>query len=120
MANGEITHVEIPSDDFERARGFYSEVFGWDMREVPQMPDYALFQSGPGESGGAIGKRGVSAPERLRIYVEVESLDATVARVLELGGSVAVQITDVPGQGRYAAVVDTEGNEIGLWETPPA
>ena len=84
------------------------------------MPDYALFQSGPGESGGAIGKRGVSAPERLRIYVEVESLDATVARVLELGGSVAVEITDVPGQGRYAAVVDTEGNEIGLWETPPA
>ena len=120
MANGEITHVEIPSDDFERARGFYREVFGWDMREVPQMPDYALFQSGPGESGGAIGKRGVSAPERLRIYVEVESLDATVARVLELGGSVAVQITDVPGQGRYAAVVDTEGNEIGLWESPPA
>ena len=120
MANGEITHVEIPSDDFERARGFYSEVFGWEMREVPQMPDYALFQSGPGESGGAIGKRGETAPKQVRIYVTVESLETAVAKVTELGGSVTVEITDVPGQGRYAAVVDTEGNEIGLWESPPA
>ncbi len=44
----------------------------------------------------------------------------SVAKVMELGGSVAVEITDVPGQGRYAAVIDTEGNEIGLWEAAPA
>ena len=120
MAFGEITHVEIPSDEPERAQSFYSGVFGWAMRQIPEMPDYAMFQSGPGESGGAIGKRGVTAPARLRIYITVESLDATVAKVHELGGSVAVEITDVPGQGRYAAVIDTEGNEIGLWEAPPA
>ena len=120
MAFGEITHVEIPSDDSDRAQAFYSKLFGWEMRQVPQMPDYAVFQSGPGESGGAIGMRGVTAPNQVRIYVTVESLDATVAKVTELGGAVAVEITDVPGQGRYAAVVDTEGNEIGLWEAPPA
>ena len=120
MAVGEITHIELPSDDTERAQSFYSELFGWPMRRAEGMPDYVMFQSGPGESGGAIGKRGVSAPERLRIYVEVESLDEVVAKVQELGGSVAVEITDVPGQGRYAAVVDTEGNEIGLWEAAAA
>jgi predicted enzyme related to lactoylglutathione lyase len=116
MAKGEITHVELPSDDFERAQSFYSELFGWEMRQTPEMPDYAMFQSGPGESGGAIGLRGQTAPDQMRIYVEVESLDATVTKTLELGGSVAVEITDVPGMGRYAAVIDTEGNEIGLWE----
>ena len=120
MAVGQITHIELPSDDLERATSFYSQLFGWDMRQIPEMPNYAMFQDRPGESGGAIGLRGQTAPERLRIYVEVESLDATVAKVTELGGSVAVEITDVPGQGRYAAVVDTEGNEIGLWETLPA
>lgn len=120
MAIGEITHIELPSDDVERARSFYSELFGWPMQSVPEMKDYVMFQSGPGESGGAIGKRGVSAPDRLRFYVEVESLETTVARVLELGGRVAVEITDVPGQGRYAAIIDTEGNEIGLWEALPA
>jgi predicted enzyme related to lactoylglutathione lyase len=24
----------------------------------------------------------------------------------------------IPGQGRYAAVNDSEGNEIGLWQNP--
>ena len=120
MANGEITHVELPSDDLDRAQRFDSELFGWEMQQSPEMPDYAMFRSGPGESGGAIGLRGQTAPQRLRIYVEVDSLDATVARTLELGGSVNVEITDVPGMGRYAAVVDTEGNEIGLWESAPA
>ena len=120
MANGEITHVELPSDDLERAQSFYAELFGWEMQHLPEMPDYAMFQSGPGGSGGAIGLRGRTAPERMRIYVEVDSLDATVARSLELGGGVAVEITDVPGMGRFAAVIDTEGNEIGLWEALPA
>jgi len=119
MAIGEITHVEIPSDDPERAQSFYSRLFGWEMRHSPAMPDYAMFRSGPGESGGAIGRRGQTAPDRVRIYVEVESLEAVVAKTLELGGSVAVEITDIPGQGRYAAVIDTEGNEIGLWEALP-
>ena len=120
MAFGEITHFEIPSDEPDRAQTFYSELFGWEIQTLPDYPDYAMFQSGPGESGGAIGVRGVTAPNQVRIYITVESLDASVAKVRELGGSVSVEITDVPGQGRYAAVVDTEGNEIGLWEALPA
>ena len=115
MASGEITHVELPSDDFDRAQRFYSGLFGWEMQQVPEMPDYAMFRSGPGESGGAIGLRGQTAPERMRIYWRrtLEEMDL-------LGGSIAVEITDVPGMGRYAAIVDTEGNEIGLWEALPA
>ena len=27
--------------------------------------------------------------------------------------------SEVPGQGRFAAVLDTEGSEIGLWEAAP-
>jgi predicted enzyme related to lactoylglutathione lyase len=116
MAHGEITHIELPSDDLGRAKSFYSELFGWDIQGTPGFDDYELFQSGPGNVGGALGLRGKTSPKQLRIYVSVDSIDAAVARVQELGGSVAVEITDVPGQGRYAAVVDTEGNEIGLWE----
>jgi predicted enzyme related to lactoylglutathione lyase len=114
-----MTHFEIPADDLPRAKAFYAGLFGWEIGPVPGFTDYEMFQDRPGESGGAIGLRGQSVPERLRIYVEVDSLDTAVARVDELGGSVAVEITDVPGQGRFAAVVDPEGNEIGLWESLP-
>ena len=119
MPHGEMAHVELPSDDIERASSFYTELFGWKMQTHPDFPDYSMFQSGPGDWGGAIGKRGQTAPSQVRLYVAVDSLDVTVAKVRELGGSVAVEITDVPGQGRYAAVTDTEGNEIGLWEAVP-
>jgi predicted enzyme related to lactoylglutathione lyase len=114
-----MTHFEIPADDLPRAKAFYAGLFGWEIGPVPGFADYEMFQDRPGESGGAIGLRGQSAPERLRIYVEVDSLDTAVARVDELGGSVVVEITEVPGQGRFAAIVDPEGNEIGLWESLP-
>ena len=31
------------------------------MQQIPEMPDYVMFQSGPGESGGAIGVRGADS-----------------------------------------------------------
>ena len=87
MAVGQITHIELPSDDLERATSFYSQLFGWDMRQIPEMPNYAMFQDRPGESGGAIGLRGQTAPNRLRKYDEVETMDATVAKLADHGAT---------------------------------
>ena len=50
------------------------------------------------------------------MYVEVGSLDDALARVRELGGTIVVEKTEVPGMGAYVAINDTEGSEIGLWE----
>jgi predicted enzyme related to lactoylglutathione lyase len=53
------------------------------------------------------------------VYITVDSLEAAVAAAEANGGSVITPPSDVPGQGRYAAVHDSEGNEIGLWENAP-
>ena len=119
MAHGQIAHVEFPSDDLERARNFYASVFGWQLVAPPGFDDYETFASSEGPGGG-IGLRGKTAPEAIRVYVNVDSLDVALAKVEELGGSIAVPKTEVPGMGWYAAIVDTEGSEIGLWEDPPA
>jgi uncharacterized protein len=118
MAHGEINHVEIPADDPARARRFYEAVAGWEFGEMEGMPDYWLFRTGAG-SGGAVGRRGVTAGNVIRDYIEVESLDAALAAAEQHGGTVLQPRTEVPGQGWYAAVIDTEGNEIGLWENVP-
>lgn len=119
MAHGNIAHIEFPSDDLDRARTFYSELFGWKLAAPPGFADYETFEAGEGPGGG-IGLRGKTAPEAVRVYVSVDSIDVALARVGELGGSIAVEKTEVPGMGWYAAVVDSEGSEIGLWEDPPA
>ena len=122
MQHGEFTHVEIPADDPERAKRFYGELFGWDFApETPGFEGYHVFVTAAGEegTGGAIGKRGQMAPEKLRTYVNVDSIDDTVAKVGDLGGSVTEQKAEVPGQGWYAVLTDSEGNEIALWERTP-
>lgn len=66
-----------------------------------------------------MGSRGGSVSNVVRVYITVDSLEAAVAAAEANGGSVITPPSDVPGQGRYAAVHDSEGNEIGLWENAP-
>jgi hypothetical protein len=65
-------------------------------------------------------RRGDTVGRVVRAYITVDALEAAVAAAEAHGGTVVTAITDVPGMGRYAAVLDSEGNEIGLWENPPA
>lgn len=69
--------------------------------------------------GGAIGKRGVSAPDQLRTYVNVDSIDATLSKVSQHGGTIVTEKAEVPGHGWFAVIQGTEGNEIALWESAP-
>ncbi len=116
MSHGQITHIEFPYDDAERARRFYSELFGWQFGEMDAFPGYLLFNGGTAQIGGALGERGKSAADHMRVYTEVDSIDAVVGRVEELGGRVVEGKNEIPGQGWYAVILDSEGNEVGLYE----
>jgi len=122
MQQGDFTHVEIPADDPDRAKSFYAGLFGWSFGDpIPGFAGYHLFTTPVGQDGmgGAIGKRGESAPEQLRAYIQVDSVDAAIQRVSELGGSVVEPRTEVPGQGWYGVFRDPEGNELAVWESLP-
>src|SRR5688572_12460438 len=121
MAHGEYTHIEIPADDPARAQRFYEGVFGWTFRAMEDYPDYFLFTTAAGEDGvgGAIGKRDVSAPHEVRTYINVESIEESATRAVELGGRIVEDKAEVPGQGWYAVVADTEGNQFALWQNVP-
>jgi uncharacterized protein len=115
---GDITHIEIPADDIERAKRFYTAVAGWEFSTMEGFPDYWLFRTSE-SAGGGLGKRGDSVGTVFRAYINVDSLEDAVAAAEAHGGSVVTPPTDVPGQGRFAAVHDPEGNEIGLWQNLP-
>ena len=119
MARGEITHIEFPADDTDRAKRFYTAVAGWTFGETDGMPGYFMFRNGP-ESGGAVGRRGESTGAQLRIYITVDSLEDACAAAEASGGTVVEQPTDIGGgMGRFAVVRDTEGTEVGLWQEGP-
>jgi predicted enzyme related to lactoylglutathione lyase len=116
MAKGTISHIEFPADDTERARRFYGAIAGWEFGAMEGLPDYWLFQNGE-TTGGAVGKRGESVGSVVRVYIDVDDLEGAVAAAEANGGTVVTPPSPVPGYGRFAAVLDPEGNEIGLYET---
>jgi hypothetical protein len=115
MAHGQYAHIEIPYDDEERAKAFYTKVFGWSMTPMDGFDGYSMYEAGPGDLGGGLGRRGVNAPDRIRNYVDCDDIDAAIERVIANGGSIQEPKTDL-GFGWMAAFLDSEGNELGLYQ----
>ncbi|WP_024285904.1 VOC family protein [Cellulomonas sp. KRMCY2] len=115
MAHGDITHIDIPVADLGRATSFYNGLFGWDIQAFPGFEGYPMWRAPNGVSGGGLAPReeGFTAP---RSYVEVESIDDTLARVVELGGQVKAPKRQIDPTSWWASIEDLDGNEIGLYE----
>jgi predicted enzyme related to lactoylglutathione lyase len=50
-------------------------------------------------------------------YVNVESLDAAVAKAQKLGAKVTKPKAAVPGMGWFAMLVDPQGNNFAMWQS---
>jgi uncharacterized protein len=110
---GEIVHYEISAKDVDRAKGFWEGVFGWSFGEsVMPEGDYRMTQISEG-SGAALSSYG--DPGHPNVYFGVDDIDASIAKVRELGGT-ADDKQPVPSQGWFAACKDTEGNAFSLWQ----
>ncbi|QKJ20727.1 VOC family protein [Microbacterium hominis] len=115
MAHGDITHIDIPVTDMENAKAFYSTLFGWQIAEVPGYEGYPMWQAPNKISGGGLAPRsdGFTQP---RSYVEVDSIDDTVAAAVEAGGTVAMEKAPISPTSWWAVIVDPDGNHVGLYE----
>ena len=114
---GQVVHLEIPADDTAKAREFWGGLFGWQWQEMEGPSEYHMTQISD-QTGGAItnmepGKRGT------RVYFDVDDINASAARVKELGGA-ADEPGPVPGRGWFVTCRDAEGNEFGLWQVDPS
>jgi predicted enzyme related to lactoylglutathione lyase len=114
---GKIVHFEVPAGDADRASGFYSGLFGYQIGDSGMEGiDYRMFQSAE-DQGGAImpSERPGSG---LIVYLDTDDIDASVVKVRDLGGS-ADDKQPVPTHGWFASCKDTEGNHFSLWQADP-
>jgi predicted enzyme related to lactoylglutathione lyase len=111
--------VDCTQHDVDEAVAFYGGVFGWEYEERPVPPGARyLVARKDGEVVGGLGTPSPGGPDAARwtTYVAVESVDATVAQVESLGGTVSSPAEDAGPAGRSALVLDPLGAEIGLWQ----
>ena len=113
-----IVHFDVPSEDIERAKKFYSALLGWKFESFPEM-QYNLITTtnldGTPGVGGGMGKR-MEPSQRMMNYFGVSSIDAAIKQVKSLGGSIVSKKMAVPQMGYLVNCIDTEGNMFGLWE----
>lgn len=115
-----IVHFDIPADIPDRAKNFYTRLFGWKFTTPPGYPDFFLIETADEKGrpgiGGGLGKRGEPVQD-ITVYIGVDSVEKYLALVRKEGGKVLMPYTPVPGYGALAICTDTEGNRFGLWES---
>lgn len=123
---GRVVHFEVPYDDAERARAFYSEVFGWAIERMPEF-DYDFVQTGPiddgsgmpvepGYIGGGMFRRQADVSQPV-ITIDVDDMIQALATIVEHGGAAVGEPQQVGDMGVAAYFTDSEGNLMGLWQT---
>jgi uncharacterized protein len=128
-------HFEIPADNIERAKRFYTGIFGWKIEKWSSIntDDSQLTSPATGQPieywtitttddkgnkalGGGMMKR--QMPEhQVTNYIGVNSVDEYSSKVEKLGGKLAAPKHAVPGMGYFALCLDTENNAFAIWET---
>jgi predicted enzyme related to lactoylglutathione lyase len=124
-SDGHFIWYELTTTDADAAEAFYTSVVGWGTRDAsaPGAP-YTLFTAGDAAAGGLIGlsadARRMGAQPRWTGYVGVDDVDATVAQLMRLGGTVYVPPTDIPDVSRFAVVADPQRATFALlkWRNP--
>ena len=120
-------HFEIHAENTERAIAFYGRMFGWQFTQWEGQP-YWLVKTGeagtPGIDGGLLPRRGPGPAEMAAVNafvctIDVPDLDAMVARVVDVGGTIALPRMPIPTVGWLAYGKDTEGNLFGMMQMDP-
>ena len=122
---GRVVHFEVPYDDADRARRFYSDVFGWSIRPVPEF-EYNFVQTGPvtddgmptgtGYLGGGMFQRQADVGRPI-ITIDVADMGEALETIAEHGGALVQGPDQVGDMGVAAYFTDCEGNLMGLWQT---
>ena len=112
---GRFVWHDLMTTDAAKARAFYAGLFGWQLQDVPMGPStYHMIHCGPGPIGGIVEEKNIPNSHWMP-YLAVNDVDASAKQALELGGSVCVPPTDIPGTGRFAVVGDPAGAYLSLF-----
>lgn len=115
---GRFVWYELLTTDPEGAAAFYPRVTGWGTQSW--VEGYTMWMVGGGEvpMGGFMTlpeeAKAAGAPSHWLGTITTPEVDATVARAVELGGSIIKDPFDIPDVGRLGIVADPQGAIIEL------
>lgn len=115
--NGSPIWAQLLTTDVDRARAFYSDLFGWNWEAPnPEFGGYMNITGGGAMIAGAMHNDGSSgAPDAWSIYLAAEDVDATLEAAKNAGGTLMFGPDTVGDLGTMAGIIDPGGAFVGLW-----
>jgi uncharacterized protein len=116
-----LIHFAIHTDNLERAKNFYEQVFEWGFASYgsSESSDFVQIKTDKTDKGeliGALQSRKYSPLKEnvigLECTIGVDDIDEIVKRVQTSGGQILMPKTAIPFVGWITKFLDTEGNFI--------
>jgi predicted enzyme related to lactoylglutathione lyase len=109
--NNSLCWNELLTTDTERAKAFYTKLFGWKSKTDGGETPYTEWINGEDHIGGMMQIQPFMGPipPNWGIYIAVDDCDAKVAQATALGARPYVPPTDIPNVGRFAVLADPQG-----------
>lgn len=116
--HGAFCWNELNTRGADAVKPFYAELFGWKYKESTKPGEpYTEFGLSEDRPVGGI----FDLPDEMAnvspfwmVYVAVDDVDASAAKVEELGGKIHRPPTDIPGVGRFTIIADPTGAVLSL------
>jgi hypothetical protein len=108
---------ELHTGAYDDAVSFYRDVFGWDTHVMSDADEFRYTTLGQDEEALAGIMDDAAEPSGWNVYFEVADVDAALAQVAELGGSVVEPAQDTP-YGRLGRAKDPTGSAFRLVTSP--
>lgn len=109
-----VIHFEIPASNPEKIAKFYTEAFGWEIKQW-EKEKYWLVMAGPKEEkgiNGAIYKK--DRMDETVNTISVLKLEDAMEKIKTAGGKITGEIMEIPKVGRFTYAEDPEGTPFGI------
>ncbi|HTQ79375.1 MAG TPA: VOC family protein [Thermoanaerobaculia bacterium] len=118
---GKFVWHDLMTSDVDKAIAYYTELFGWTIKDIPMGPTTYKMIHGGGQDQGGIAPLDPNqgAPSHWLCHATVASADAAAATAEQLGGKVLVPPSDIPNIGRFSILQGPLGAVISAY-TPNA
>jgi len=118
-APGSFAWAELSSRGFEKAKPFYTKVFGWGNKDsampAGESPYTEFLLDGESIAGGMEMSSMVPSevPSYWNVYFAVDDVDRSFKKAIDAGGQEMLAPQEFPG-GRFAILADPQGATFGL------
>jgi predicted enzyme related to lactoylglutathione lyase len=118
---GTVSVEELHTTEPTKALSFYEKVVGFSHRSMDMGPGgkYHILSRDGVDRGGVTGHLPAGASPHWLPYVDVDDVDATIARARKLGARIPVSPEDIPGIGRFGVLEDPTGAVLAIMKPLP-